>query len=499
MPDKHFVGLAITGFKNNGKKRPISRVTLMVDNDNAVTAGDDTGIELAANCPHATQTMVDAILAQVKGYQYQMYSADDANLDPAAEPGDGVTVNGMYSVIARIDDDGSGYASISAPGEEEQKDEYPAAGPMTQQFDRQIAETRSQITKTAEQIRLEVANEVAGLSTSFTVELGKISARVDDAEGSIEVAITTLDGLTVTDSSGTTKIKGSSIETGTLYVSAANVTGTLTADQIKLTGSISWSDLSSSVQDDINDAYTMAEDAQTVANDVDDVVSGWSYVYRGTTYIDGEMLMTGTVTATKLQGGTVDILNASGSSVASMYIEKTSTVGLTIDSDYSLRLLSADNLYLEGENASLLMSGSGISVNCGWFVPSGTASYLGYPNRGMWQAVYSYTDTIQTSDRNKKHDIESLPDKYLDMLLDLSIYRFKMNTGTSDRYHVGYVAQDVEEYMNKHDIDSLEFGGFVKDADEDGNDIYMLRYGEFMAIHTMAIQKIYQRLEAAGL
>lgn len=498
MPDKHFVGLAITGFKNNGKKRPISRVTLMVDNDNAVTAGDDTGIELAANCPHATQAMVDAILAQVKGYQYQMYSADDANLDPAAELGDGVTVNGIYSVIARIDDDGSGYASISAPGEEEQKDEYPAAGPMTQQFDRQIAETRSQITKTAEQIRLEVANEV-GLSTSFTVELGKISARVDDAEGSIEVAITTLDGLTVTDSSGTTKIKGSSIETGTLYVSAANVTGTLTADQIKLTGSISWSDLSSSVQDDINGAYSMAEDAQSIASDVDDVVSGWSYVYRGTTYIDGEMLMTGTVTATKLQGGTVDILNASGSSVASMYIEKTSTVGLTIDSDYSLRLLSADNLYLEGENASLLMSGSGISVNCGWFVPSGTASYLGYPNRGMWQAVYSYTDTIQTSDRNKKHDIESLPDKYLDMLLDLSIYRFKMNTGTSDRYHVGYVAQDVEEYMNKHDIDSLEFGGFVKDADEDGNDIYMLRYGEFMAIHTMAIQKIYQRLEAAGL
>lgn len=221
--------------------------------------------------------------------------------------------------------------------------------------------------------------------------------------------------------------------------------------------------------------------------------------YRGTTYIDGEMLMTGTVTATKLQGGTVDILNASGSSVASMYIEKTSTVGLTIDSDYSLRLLSADNLIFRGLKSVTIDVRSGISVNCGWFVPSGTASYLGYPNRGMWQAVYSYTDTIQTSDRNKKHDIESLPDKYLDMLLDLSIYRFKMNTGTSDRYHVGYVAQDVEEYMNKHDIDSLEFGGFVKDADEDGNDIYMLRYGEFMAIHTMAIQKIYQRLEAAGL
>ena len=49
--------------------------------------------------------------------------------------------------------------------------------------------------------------------------------------------------------------------------------------------------------------------------------------------------------------------------------------------------------------------------------------------------------------------------------------------------------------MSKHEIDSLEFAGFVKGKDDDGNDIYMLRYEEFIAIHTLAIQKIYQKLE----
>lgn len=55
MSDKFFVGLDLTGAEDNGRQRPISRVTLLLDDENAVTAGDDTGAELLADCPHATQ------------------------------------------------------------------------------------------------------------------------------------------------------------------------------------------------------------------------------------------------------------------------------------------------------------------------------------------------------------------------------------------------------------------------------------------------------------
>lgn len=185
MYDKHYVGLDLTGFQDNGIQRPVSRVTLKLDDNNVLTAGDDTGLEIISDCPHATQEMVNALLAQIKGTRYQMFNADDARIDPAAELGDGITAGGVYSVISRISDDGSGFPGVTAPGEAELDDEYPAGGPMTQEFNRKIAQTNSRITKTAEQIRLEVENEVKGLNAAITVELNKITQEVNDVNAGL--------------------------------------------------------------------------------------------------------------------------------------------------------------------------------------------------------------------------------------------------------------------------------------------------------------------------
>lgn len=173
MSDKYYVGLDLTGFQDNGQTRPISRVTLFVDKDNVLTAGDDSGLELTADCPYATQAMADALYAALKGRVYRMYSADGAALDPAAEPGDGVTVNGIYSVIAQIHENGDAYPSISAPGEGELEDEYPTTGPVTQQFNRQIAQTRSEIAKTADEIRLSVSNDMSKVNAELALKVGK--------------------------------------------------------------------------------------------------------------------------------------------------------------------------------------------------------------------------------------------------------------------------------------------------------------------------------------
>ena len=156
MSDKHYVGGDITSFSDNGKYKPISRVTLLVDDENSLTAGDNTGMEVIASCPHATQPMVNALLQAMKGYQYQAYEAGAANIDPAAELGDGVTVGGIYSALSKLSDDGRGYAGISSPGEAEMEDEYPSEGYITQEFNRKIAETRSTITKTSEEINFKV-------------------------------------------------------------------------------------------------------------------------------------------------------------------------------------------------------------------------------------------------------------------------------------------------------------------------------------------------------
>lgn len=314
MSEKYYVGKDVTSFSDKGKYKPISRVTLLVDDENSLTAGDDTGMEVIASCPHATQPMVNALLQTMKGYQYQAYEAGAANIDPAAELGDGVTVGGIYSPLSKLSDDGRGYADISSPGELEMEDEYPSDGYITQEFNRKIAETRSTITKTSEEIML----------------------KVEGIDGKYTEVKTTLDGLTVTDASGTTKINGSSIKTDNLYVDAANINGTLTADQIQ-TGSIRVGDL----KDGSNYATKTYVDnnAGLNANEVNSAIA---------TYIDGT-----SITAQKLRGQTVELLANSNTKVGEISLVETNVdYGVGIKTLYGgIKLESATNVYLKASGA----------------------------------------------------------------------------------------------------------------------------------------------------
>ena len=373
MSDKTFVGLDITGFENTGKYRPVSRVTLLVDDENVYTAGDDTGLELTASCPHATQEMANALLAQLQGYQYQSFTADAANLDPAAELGDGVTVNGIYSIISQLDDDGRGFPDISSPGEVALEEEYPAAGPMTQEFNRQIAETRSQITKTAEEIRLEVENELEGLSASFTVQLDSITSQItglngqvstiQQTVGSITTQITGINGeissleqtatslqtqirnaqgdissieqyvdsitLSVTNGSDSSTIQ---LKAGSTTISSANITfnGMVTFNDLSTAGStvINGANITTGTisADRINltGAITWGDLDNSVQNDINDAISTAKDAYQiasgielpsyiKDTYIDSTRIESPTIIAGEFYGNEFNVYPQSGS------------------------------------------------------------------------------------------------------------------------------------------------------------------------------------------
>jgi hypothetical protein len=328
LSDKYYVGGDVTSFSDNGKYKPISRVTLLVDDENSLTAGDDTGMEIVASCPHATQAMVNALLQTMKGYQYQAYEAGAANIDPAAELGDGVTVGGIYSPLSKLSDDGRGYAGISSPGEAEMEDEYPAGGYIAQEFNRKIAETRSIITKTSEEIML----------------------KVEGIDGKYTEVKTTLDGLTVTDASGTTKINGSSIKTDNLYVAAANITGTLTADQIQ-TGSIRVGDL----KDGSNYATKTYVDnnAGLSASEVNSAIE---------TYIDET-----SITAEKLRGRTVELLASSNQAIGSIELAYTTTgYGIAINTTYGgIQLNSGGKIYLSAYDGAFITLSDVVSLGGG--------------------------------------------------------------------------------------------------------------------------------------
>ena len=133
-------------------------------------------------------------------------------------------------------------------------------------------------------------------------------------------------------------------------------------------------------------------------------------------------------------------------------------------------------------------------VTNGDFLPNGTV-YLGRSGY-EWAGAYLDADPIITSDANRKHDIEELPEKYVAMFDLIEPKRFKLNDGTSGRYHVGYIAQEVKAAMDATGVDSTEFGGWVRDIDAIGREVYSLRYGEFWPICAAKLKQLEARVAA---
>ena len=340
--DKTYLGRRLAKFSPGIASKPITKVELLDENGDVVgVSGSDTGRTLTALQPDGTNAMAAAILAKVSGYKHIGYDGSEALLDPAVELGDAVTVDGLYVPLIALDTtfDPMLAPNISAPDADEIDDEYPYKSPTQRQIERNMAKTRSLITKTSEEIML----------------------KVEGIDGKYTEVKTTLDGLTVTDQSGTTKIKGSSIETESI---AAN---SISADKLNLTGAITFGDLDADAQNSINTAnsnaitaITAAGNAQTAANGAAQTVSAWQY--PGSTYIDGSKIMTGTVMASNLLGGTVGLLASDEIIVGALNLAYTTTgIGLGILTSHGgIQIQSAGNLFMSAGTGGAITIQNGL-------------------------------------------------------------------------------------------------------------------------------------------
>lgn len=101
---------------------------------------------------------------------------------------------------------------------------------------------------------------------------------------------------------------------------------------------------------------------------------------------------------------------------------------------------------------------------------------------------------ISTSDRNAKHDIETLPTPYGSVFDKLRPVRYKYNDGTSDRYHTGFIAQEVEEAILDAGLTTQDAAVFAREVKPDGSTSCGLRYGEFIALLVAEVQQLKARV-----
>ena len=140
MSDKNYLGYNVERLETAPAFLPYSKVIAWYDDENAFVAGDDSGRVLTVDLPFATQAIVDKMLERIKGYSYQPWTGSGAILDPAAELGDGVTVNGVYSVLASAETsfDALMVSDAAAPADEEVDHEYPYVPPTDRALKRKV-------------------------------------------------------------------------------------------------------------------------------------------------------------------------------------------------------------------------------------------------------------------------------------------------------------------------------------------------------------------------
>ena len=451
MNGKVFVGkkaLSLTEYK---KSDPITGVILWVDDNNCYQAGNDTGTVIENDCPYGTQEMANALLQQLSGYEYQGIEANGAVVTPIAELGDGLTINGIYTQLAyqNIRFSTGEVMDVAAPGKNETLHEYQTEGETSKWFSHQIAQTRSEITKTSEEIMLSVENELENLSASITVQLQSITSQITGLNGQVSTISQKVDNITLSVSNGTDRS----------YIDLS-VGGVVVSSQtIRFTGDVVFeSDLSS-----------------------------------GNTVVSGDCITTGEVSADYIRlGGEMEVYEDTSSRAdLGGYIGYVSSYDYNGNRTYGMGMIEAvtENQVVATSGGVRMTTSNGEVV-----VATNITLDTGYSvNVYVGNRFTSNADLTVTSDRNKKDKIQyDIAEKYIHLFDQLKPASFIFKEKADDHRHTGFIAQDVEDALKNCGIPVEDFAALSID-DELG---YGLTYGEFTAILTAKIQDIDKRLKA---
>lgn len=467
MNGKIFVGkkaLSLTEYK---KSDPITGVILWVDDNNCYQAGNDTGTVIENDCPYGTQEMADALLQQLSGYEYQGIEANGAVVTPIAELGDGLTINGIYTQLAyqNIRFSTGEVMDIAAPGKNETLHEYQTEGDTSKWFSRQIAQTRSEITKTAEEIRLEVKNEIDGLSASIDIQLDSITSQITGLDGQVSSITQTVSGIQTQITGLNNQVSSIDQKVDSISLDVSNGTSSsrilLTVDGVQVSSA-------------------------TVRFTGDIVFE--SDLADGNTTVSGDCITTGEISARYIKlGGQMEVYESLRSSadvggyigyMTGMSSAGSTTSGIAI-TNYTERALmictsSGARMGYDGVN-TVVCTSSQVSIN--------------------GDTVFINGEPQSASDARLKTDVQYDVDDYLTVFDRLKPATFVYNG--HKRRHMGFLAQEIQETLKEEGIQEEHFAALCTEVpnEERPMGMYSLRYGELQIMTVAKVQQMDKRLK----
>ena len=164
--------------------------------------------------------------------------------------------------------------------------------------------------------------------------------------------------------------------------------------------------------------------------------------------------------------------------------------------DYATFNYSSSNKSQHTLNFSISGTSAATTITClGHIVPWSSNAYDFGSAAYKWRNIYGQAGIVNTSDRNEKFDITPLGGAYDTIFDSLAPVSFKFVENTSNRTHVGLIAQDVKDAVIAAGITTRDFAGYCEWENEDKTVGCGLRYSEFVAMNIHEIQKLKARVK----
>ena len=346
---------------------------------------------------------------------------------------------------------------------------YDHAGALTEQLRYVLMHLDEENIPALGGLQEELADAEGNLSV-LRQTAAALLARVENAEGGLSSLILTADALA-------TRVEGAEGGISTLTQTANALTTRVESAEGGLTTVQQTANGLSSTVTDLSGKYTSLQ--QTVDGFNFTGVVYFSDLTDGATSISGDCIDTGSISLKYL-----DISNGYGY----MDIQRGST-GSAGSSTRGVVLGGPTVCTLNGEDISnyVFVTDAGVRL---------TAWDEDYEENNFWISstrTHMDVDYDTTSDRRKKNSIEhDVAERYGTLYRALRPCRFKYNNGTSDRFHTGFIAQEVEQAITDSGLDTKDLAALVQG--EDG--MYAIRYAELIALNTAMIQRLMERMDA---
>lgn len=429
------------------------------------------------NTQEQIEGIYDYLFVLLEQLRYTLFNLDDSNVNPNAMSD--FIKNIREPIYAKIEDTNKNVNELSI---------------TAQGLAARIGNAEGDITSLgarADGLAAEIKN-AKGDITQLGARADGLAARISDAEGNITQLGATANGLSARISSNEGSI--------------TNLTADVNGIRTQVSGKIGTSEAQTLIDQSL-DGITLSATSGENGTIFKLKYNGAVLASTGSVdlYVDAVNVY-GTLTAKKLQGSTIDILDDEGNDCGTIFSTYASSADtkIEIDSD-AIELGGNDGSVFIGSRwnrstrsyyASIEVDGYSQEVQIkGDVIPNADATYSLGSRNFVWDAIYCSTDTLNGSDRNIKNSIEALPEKYVSMFERIEPKRYKLNSGTSGRFHTGFIAQEVEAAMQECGISSQEFAGWAKAQREDGSKTYFLRYSEFIPILWAKVREQEKRLK----